>query len=356
MADHLLYTPVQAATATLAGVRYQSTLARVVSQNFSSEFTPGRGSTVAIKRPIMIDPARVYTKANRAANDAITYSTLYQPYTSITLSDQVYNAVKLPDDFTTFTLQDLSTQVIAPMAQSVAEHLNTIVVDAFKGVSAGLSALDKAAKGKWVSTDGKTYNDEAAFLAAGKTQADFLGVGAGVTTKAAQLSATSLDDVLPVIRAAYQLLGQRGVPAGGRYLAVGANWETALLSLDNLNKVNEAGTDGQLREATIGKLYGFTIIADYSLDPNDAFAFDSNGIALATRTTATPRGVAFSQTVAQNGFALRYLQDYDPDHLTDRAVIDTFAGASVIDPQRIVRLTGADTIVAPKPATSAQAA
>ena len=49
---------------------------------------------------------------------------------------------------------------------------------------------------------------------------------------------------------------------------------------------------------------------------------------------------------------MRYLQDYDPDHLTDRAVVDTFAGAQVLDPQRIVKLDGADTIVDEAPTAS----
>lgn len=38
---HQLYTPEQAARSTLAAVRYQSTLARLVNTDYSTEFTPG---------------------------------------------------------------------------------------------------------------------------------------------------------------------------------------------------------------------------------------------------------------------------------------------------------------------------
>lgn len=342
--EHLLYTPQQAANSTLAALKYQSTLARLVSRDMGSEFVAGRGASVSFRRPILIEKAKVYTEADRKAENQIQYSNLLEPYTSIKISDQVYNAVKLPDYFTTFELRDLEAQVIAPMAQSVAEHLNSIVVDALNSIPAGLTAVDKAAAGRFVATDGSAYADINTLRDSGK---EFAGFGAAgvVSVKAADLKATSLEDVLPTIRAAHQLLSQRGVANVNRVLVVGANWEAAILGHPQLQKVNEAGDQGGLlRSATLGRLYGFTIVADYTVGPNDAFAFQQEGIGLVTRVTATPRGVAFAGTTSADGFTMRYLQDYDPNILTDRAVVDTFAGAQVLDPQRVVRLTGADSM------------
>lgn len=351
---HQLYTPEQAARSTLAAVRYKSTLARLVNTDYSTEFTAGRGASVTVKRPVMLDKARVYTAENRKNGDAITYTDLVQPYTSVSISDQVYQAVKLPDDFVTFTLESLENQVVGPMAESVAEHLNKVVIDAFGTVQSGLlSGFDatpaNAASKPYLGTNGKAYATLDDLRAA---NTEFAGFAAGVSVKADDLKATYRGDAPKAIRAAHQLLGQRGVPLNGRYLAVGANWEAALLGLDNLNKVNEAGSPDTLRDATIGRLYGFNIVVDYAIDPNTAYAFQRDAITLVTRTTALPRGAAFSSTVAKDGFTMRYLQDYDPDHLTDRAVVDTFAGAQVLDPQRIVKLDGADTIVDEAPAAS----
>lgn len=348
---HQLYTPEQAARSTLAAVRYKSTLARLVNTDYSTEFTPGRGASVTVKRPVMIDKARVYSADNRKNGDAITYTDLVQPYTSVSISDQVYQAVKLPDDFTTFTLESLEAQVVAPMAESVAEHLNKVVINAFGSVKSGLltnfDVSSSVAQSKpYVGENGTAYATLAALEAAGTT---FAGFASAVSVKAADLKATYRGDVSKVIRSAHQLLGQRGVPLTGRYLVVGANWEAALLGLDNLNKVNEAGTPDTLRDATVGRLYGFNIIVDYEIDPNAAYAFQRDAITLVTRTTALPRGAAFASTVANDGFTMRYLQDYDPDHLTDRAVVDTFAGAQVLDPKRIVKLDGADTMVEDAP-------
>ncbi|WP_420100180.1 hypothetical protein [Corynebacterium sp.] len=335
--QHLLYTPEQVATSTLAALKYKSTLARLVNQDFSREIVAGRGASVTVKRPILIEKARIYTAADRAAENEITYSNLLEPYTSVSISDQVYNAVKLPDDFQTFTLTDIERQVVAPMAESVSEGINEIVAKTFEGIAAGLTAADRAAKGALVGKDGKTYANINALRDAG-TQ--FAGYGAKVSVAAGDLTATTNADVLKVIRAAHRLFAERGVPMDNRVLVVGSGWEAALLSQDILNKVNEAGSADQLRRATLGSLYGFTIVADYTIDPYAAYALQRDAVTLVTRTTVAPRGASFASTVSADGFTLRYLQDYDPNILTDRAVVDTFAGAQVLDAQRIVRLTG----------------
>jgi hypothetical protein len=335
--QHLLYTPEQVATSTLAALKYKSTLARIVNQDFSKEFVAGRGATVTVKRPILIEKARKYTAADRKNENAISYSNLLEPYTHVNISDQVYNAVKLPDDFQTFTLTDIERQVVAPMAESVAEAINGIVADAFASVPAGLTAVDKAAKGALIGVDGKTYTDINALREA---KVEFAGYGVKATVKPENLTATDNSTVLRAIRAAHQLFAERGVPMDGRTLVVGSGWEAALLSQDLLNKVNESGSADQLRRATLGSLYGFNIVADYTIDPLAAYAVQRDAVTLVTRTTATPRGASFSGTASSDGFTMRYLQDYDPNILTDRAVVDTFAGAQVLDAQRIVKLTG----------------
>lgn len=342
---HLLYTPKQAAKSMIAALKYKSTLAHLVTTDFSTEFVRGKGSTVDVKRPVLLDKARRRTKAQQDNEEKITYSELYQDYLPVTLEDQVYNAVKLPDHFETFTIENLERDVIAPMGETVAEELNAIVAEAFKTTADGLTAVDKAAKGKYVGENGTAYDTLAALRGAGTK---FAGFGAGATVKATDLQPTNLEDVLPAITSAHQLLGQRGVPLGNRTLVVGADWETALLSLDNVLKANESGSAGALREAQIGRLRNFNVVVDYSLDPREAYAFEREAVALATRTARLPLGAPHAQNIAAGGFALRWVQDYDPEITTDRALVDTFAGARVMDPQRIVKLSGKATMTQKK--------
>ena len=344
---HMLYTEPQIARSTLAAVRNRSTLSRIVNQDFSQDFIPGRGGAITIKSPVYMADARVYTAADRAADRSITYSDLYEPYRSMKITDQIYQAVKLPDNFVTFDLTAMETQVIAPMAETVADALNNEVVKAFESVPAGLTAQDRGAKNKLFSTDGTAYDTAADLKAADKV---FNGMGLGLSTrfKNENLKADDHSGVLPAIRYAVNLLNSRGVKPQDRYLVVGAGWAAALRATPSLTKVNEAGTDGLLRENILGRLYGLTVVEDNVIDAYAAYAYKMDAITLASRVSAPPKGAAFSATISQDGFSLRYLHDYDVDKLQDRAVIDTFAKAEVLDLQRIVKLTGKEGMDEPK--------
>lgn len=294
MMANTLYTAKEAANTILAGLRTLSVLPRTVNQNYSAEFVPGRGATVDVKRPISAGAARTYTAANRAAGDAIVYNDLDQQFIPVTLEDQLYNAVKINDHEGTFLIADLAREVLVPQAQSVVDGLATPLINEMVAV-----AND--------STD---------------PVPDFAADGS---------------NALATIIAARKVLNTRGVPTANRFLAVGADVEAVLLGVDQLQRVNEAGDGGdQLRNATIGRLFGFTIVADPKLPADKAVAYERDAFAFVTRPTYQPRGAAMSEVVAQDGFALRWIMDYDPDHLTDRSVVDTFYGAATLDPQRAV--------------------
>jgi len=291
-----LYTPTQAARSTLAALRYLSVLPRTVRQDFSGDFVSGGGQTVNVKGPVTVGAARTYTKANRTARDAISFDDLGQVSYPVKLEDQVYSAVRLPDDFATFTLQSLEQQVLAPQAQSVYQGIINPLVATMQGVSPDDSIPAVAADGS---------------------------------------------NIRAVLIGLRRVLNARKVPMENRTVAVGPGLEAAILSDPNLQKVNESGSDGLLREATIGKLFGFTVVADYNLSDYYGVAYNADAFALVTRPSANPAGAAKSATVAQDGFALRWLQHYNPLQLEDQSVVDTFVGSAILDPERAVSFAAA---------------
>lgn len=292
---HQLYTPTQAARSSLAALRFISTLPRTVNTQLGSEFVSGRGQTVNILKPVelTVPEARVYTKANRDARDAIVFDEIAQTYKSITISDQVYKAVRLPDDFETFTLTSLEQQVLAPMMESVASRVAKPLVDVMKSTPSTSTPVTMKADGS---------------------------------------------DALAAIIKLRQELNKRNVPLAGRTIAVGPGIEAALLNLPQLQKVNESGSDGLLREATLGRLFGFDIIVAPELGDDFAVAYQRDAFALVTRPSVQPKGAAFSATVSQDGFSLRYIQHYNPLQLEDQAIIDTFVGADFLDERRAVSM------------------
>jgi hypothetical protein len=293
---HDLYTPEQAARSTLAALRYLSVLPRTVRQDFSQEFVPGRGTTVNVKGPITVGEARTYTQAARAARTAITFDDLDQVTYPVTLEDQVYKAVRLPDDFATFTLEQLEQEVLKPQAESVVKGVTNPLLTVMQGVSPDSAVPAVAANGS---------------------------------------------NARAVLIALRRVLNSREVPVDGRFVAVGPGIEAAILNDEVLQKANEAGTDAMLRMATIGNLFGFTIVADPLLPDYYGVAYNRDAFAHVTRPSRNPEGAAKSATIAQDGFALRWLQHYNPQQLEDQSVVDTFVGAMILDPERAVSFSAA---------------
>lgn len=290
---HTLWTPDQAARSTLAALRWLTTLPRTVRQDFSQEFIAGRGQTINVRKPISAGSAHTYTSADRTARTAITFNDLTETWVPVTMDTQVYNAVRLPDDFATFNLESLERQVLVPQAESVVDELTAPLVDEMEAVA----------------------SDTGLEIAAGGANA------------------------LAVVTKARRVLNERKVPFADRYLAVGTGVAELLLGLDQLTKVNEAGTDGALREGTIGRLRGFTVIEDPALADDFGVAYHRDAFALVTRPSRQPEGAAKSATVSQDGFALRWIQHYNPLQLEDQSVVDTFVGAATLDAQRAVSIT-----------------
>jgi len=294
----VLYTPEQAARATLASLRWLTNLPRTVRQDFSAEFVAGRGQTVNVLGPVDAGKANVYTKAQRDAREAIKFNELNQTWFPVKLENQIYNALRLPDDFATFTLTDLTRQVLVPQAESVVNDLAAPLI------------------AEMVATE----TDE-------------------------KIPAMALDgsNALNVLIKARQVLNERHIPTDGRYFAVGADLEAAILSLPQLQKVNESGSSEVLRNATIGRLFGFEILADPALPADFGVAYHRDAFAHIMRPSRQPEGAAKSATVAQDGFALRWIQHYNPLQLEDQSVVDTFYGATTLDANRAVSVKSASS-------------
>jgi hypothetical protein len=291
-----LYTASQAARSTLAALRYLTVLPRTVRQDFSQEFVAGRGRTVDIALPVSVGAARTYTDANRTARDAIVFDDISQATTPVTMDSQVYKAVRLPDDFATFTLTQMEQQVLRPQAESVVD-----------GVTAPLLTVMNAT------------------AVAGTTGANSIPALLADGSNAAQ-----------VLIKARAWLNAKKVPFTDRWAALTPAAEAAILSLPQLQKVNESGSDGVLREASLGRLFGFNIVTDPGL--TESVFYHRDAFAHVTRPSKEPQGAAFSATVAQDGFALRWIQHYNPLQLEDQSVVDTFVGAKALDANRAIAI------------------
>lgn len=116
---------------------------------------------------------------------------------------------------------------------------------------------------------------------------------------------------------------------GSRVMVVGTDIEGALLGDDKLSlasNVGDAEAVSALREATLGKRYGYTFVVSQSIDPKKAYAFGGEAFLAATLTPAVPQSVPFGTTVSDSGISMRWIRDYDPEYLRDRSIVNTYFG------------------------------
>lgn len=119
------------------------------------------------------------------------------------------------------------------------------------------------------------------------------------------------------------------VPKGARTMLVGTDWESALLEDEKLNlaqNVGEGEAVSALREATLGRRYGFNFVVAQELPPTMAVAMVDSAFIFATGAPGVPQSVPFGATASYNGVALRWIRDYDSTRLQDRSIFNTYKG------------------------------
>ena len=264
-------------------------LPMTVLRNSSGDFAGDNGDSVTIRVPV---PGAARTQASAGAS--ITYDDITEVPVTLSLS-HLYHATKIADEQLSLELVDFGQQVTQIQTAAVATGAEDELAGAMNDIAS---------------------DDEFALTA-------------------------SEDDTEGVILGARQTLSEANVPSGDRFFAVSPDIATRVLSVPKFVRVNESGDDSALREAIIGRLYGFTFVESNGLTPGTAVAYHRTGFAMANRIPVPPRGAGDSASASSGGIGLRQIFQYDPNVLSDASVVSTFAGAAVVDTDRVVKLTTA---------------
>lgn len=203
----------------------------------------------------------------------------------MSLNTNVYMDVPIADEELTLDIEDFGTQILNPVLGGVARSLE----------------------------------DELATLITGATYA-----------KSIELD---LSDIKGVVAGARELLNKANVPAGDRTLLIGAEVDTEIIQLDNFVRFEQSGTTETLREATIGRVYGFNVVTSNLIAPGEAFAFHKTAYVLNSRAPIVPAGAPWGATSNFAGFAIRTVRVFDPDEVEDRFVADAWCGTNVVKDQ-----------------------
>jgi hypothetical protein len=126
-------------------------------------------------------------------------------------------------------------------------------------------------------------------------------------------------------------------PLEGRFILAGANVVAAWTTSDRIARYDSTGQEGTpaLREAILGTIYGKRILTAPQLDPNHLSYWHPSALVMGSVAPRVPRGASAGRTgITRDGFAARWIQDYDPNYLRDRSVVSMFMGITKIYDER----------------------
>lgn len=274
-----LLTSATISRAALGLLTRNIVLPQTVTRVAETDFRGGHGDTVTIRVPV-----KVAARVQGTPGAAITYDNITETGVNVTLA-HLYNGVKVTDEDLSLDIVDFGAQILQPQAAGIAEGAEDQLAAAMNGLVADQS------------------------FALNGTDADTEGA----------------------ILAAREALSSANVPQGDRFFAVSPEIATRVLSVDKFVRVDESGANNALREAVIGRLYGFTFVESNALTAGTAVAYHRSSFAFANFAPTLPSGAADGASMAVGGTALRWIRHYDPDILSDRSVLSTFAGAAAVD-------------------------
>lgn len=258
----------QLASAMVAGLWDSATLINTVHRDAESEFAVGRGDTVTIRSPQVIEATNFTGVA--------TVTDIVEGKRDVKLDLQPYSQVQLTGREQTFGIEDLASQVVAPQIGGIVEFLEAAVAGALEGTGGTAS--------------GANWREAAA--------------------------------------AAFGALGANKVPVAGRTLAVAPDVAGKLLTDVVFVSADSRGDGGAaLSEATLGRLHGFDVVVSPALTAGTAVAYHSTAVSAAFRNPVAPQG-ATSGTATYSGYTGQVIYAYSPSALADLITVTTLGGVA----------------------------
>lgn len=141
-------------------------------------------------------------------------------------------------------------------------------------------------------------------------------------------------------------LGRGKIPTNDRHAVFSPEGAGVCLSSTLFVEADKSGSTDGLRDASIGRVFGFDTYMSQALGltNNDAgqadgIAFHRHAVALVTRPLAQPLGAESAAVASYEGLGLRVVKSYDISTKTDIVSIDLLYGMTSLRPSAAVQLS-----------------
>ncbi|MEU9605453.1 hypothetical protein [Streptomyces sp. NPDC048057] len=289
--EHDVIKPEKIAATAAVALEESLVVPAVFQREGIDQFKGAKGDAINIKVEGVL-PYRTYGWRNNRSTE-LQFDTYAEKTVQVTFGGDVYSALQLTDEQADFDLLGWA-KLMAKQTEAVGKGLE-------------YEAVDYLLKAPYSVT-----------------------LGGAVASRSYRKTLIRAREVLNKFR----------VPKEGRTLLVGSGWENELLSDPDLNLASNVG-DGEavsaLKEATLGRRYGFNIVTSDELPADFAVAMVSSAFIFATGAPSVPKSVPFGAAASYNGISLRWIRDYDATRLVDRSVVNTYKGFRIIQDHLIGR-------------------
>jgi hypothetical protein len=283
-----LITPTTIARSALATLYNTTLLAALVHRDYDSAFAGKVGDTVNVRVPATFT-AEVFNRA-----DGITLQDPTESSVPVVLDTILDVSFPVTTEELTLELDDFETRLLTPAMEAIVQDVDGRLAEKL------IDAANDTGGGGVASG---TSNPKDAFL-----------------TARARLSRAKM-------------------PLANRYALLSPEATSDALTEDLFVRADASGSTQALREAQLGRIFGFDTYESQVLGygPNDrgqadGVAFHRDAVALVTRTLERPMGVAQNQVAIESykGLGLRVVYAYDVDKKQDVISVDFLMGTKAL--------------------------
>lgn len=287
---HLKVKPKVLVEAALTGLTDTLVISNTVTKRSDmNNFFKSEGDTIS-QRVKGTVPVRTYTARNNRSQPIIT-DNYEETVVTLTISaDRPYSAIKMTDEQADWDFQNGWGDIVEAQTEALAGYLEHGVLDQI--LRAPYERIVK------VASAAATDNDEDRFY------------NAVIDAKQALKLMRTPNDTLVCV--------------------CGIDFEEKILKSNRFRK-DEGTGDSALTTATMGVIAGVTFISTTHIAADEAYMYAKSGFVVYTGVPRVPSSVPFGATASANGWALRWLMDYDTAYLTDRSVFDCYSGYSYVE-------------------------
>lgn len=284
-----LITPSVIARLGMATLYAQTQMAGLVNRQFESDFNGAVGDTITIRKP----PVFHVDEYDRTTG--IVLQDVTEGSTNLTLDTLLDVSFAITSEDWLMEVSDFQAQFLVPAMEAFSQDLDARLLALADDVTQSAPAVGTVA-------------------APGTTQSYQL-IEAGKLLNIAKVTSP-------------------------RYAVVSPGKAAEYLKDPLFHDADKSGATMGLREAAIGKMFGFDTYMGQNATANTGLAFARDAFTLVSRTLPVPRGVAANQAAVANykGMGLRVIYNYDSNKKQDVISLDVLIGVKTLDATQAVLL------------------